>query len=187
MTIAVSRDVRCPQDLAFPYYSDRDLDLEWFRGARATHRASEVQRGVGEIDRQKIKLPGTPFVYEMDLEVVEWSRPNRYREVVRNGLTQYDVCHAVNKIDEEHSRVGLYGDCYPKGWLKVFHPIASRALNRITRESFDRLQPKLNELGSTSRERLTPDYACSGPGVPVPANKHSGHVGSDGHYVPAKP
>lgn len=152
MKICVSRDISCPQRLAFDYFSDRDNDLEWFRGVLETHRTSEVQRGVGEVNRQKMRLPRMPFTFDIELEVVEWYPPDRYREINKTGFTHYDLWYTVDKIDDTHSRVGLHGDCILKGWLRVFHPLGSRVLNRLTTENFDRLKARLDKIGNIARD-----------------------------------
>ncbi len=151
MKVDISRDVDCPQEVAFEYYSDRDADLEWWYGTIETRRTSDVQRGVGETNHQVQRFPGLPFVYDIDIEVIDWDPPHRWREVCDNGLAHYNVWYAVEKLDERRSRVRLYGECTLKGPFKLLYPIAGLILKRLTKANYDRLKSKLDELGARVR------------------------------------
>lgn len=148
MKVDFSREVNCPQALAFEYYADRDKDMEWWKGTVSTTRISTVQRGVGEINRQVQKYYGLPFTATIDVEVVEWDPPNRWREICNTGLVYYEVWYVVEKIDERRSRVRLVGNATLKGIVKLLYPIAKLLLVRQTEANFDLLKQKLDALGA---------------------------------------
>lgn len=148
MKVDVSREVNCPQQIAFQYYSDRDADSEWWAGTLSSTVVSEVRGGIGEKSRQLQTIPGLPFRFEIEIEIVAWDPPRRWREVSRSGLCRYDVWYEVEHLDALRSRVRLHGDCELTGWFRLLKPIANRALTRLTEQNFDRLQARLNDLAS---------------------------------------
>lgn len=148
MKVDVSREVNCPQQIAFEYYSDRDADLEWWSGTLATTVISDIRSGIGERSRQLQTIPGLPIKFEVEIEVIAWDPPHRWREVSESGLCRYDVWYEVEPLDDARSRVRLHGDCELKGWYTLVKPIANRLLMRLTERNFDRLQSKLNDQGA---------------------------------------
>jgi hypothetical protein len=150
MKIDFHRDVQCPQALAFEYYSDRDKDAEWWGGTVSTTRISEVARGVGERNRQVQKFYGLPFTATIEVEVVEWEPPHRWREICQSGFVYYDVWYVVEKLDEHRSRVSLVGDAQLKGIMKLVYPLAKGLLVKQTNQNYDLLKQKLDALGANA-------------------------------------
>ncbi len=151
MKFRYSRDVHCPQKIAFDYYCERDNDLEWWEGVIESRRISAIRQGIGETVRQTCKVWGIPFPFEIEIEVVEWDYPNRYREVNRGSATPYDCWYAVEKLDADHSRVVLEGEVWFRGLGWLFSPIARALLDRQSHRNFDRLKQRLDEIGAAHR------------------------------------
>ncbi|HKY93013.1 MAG TPA: SRPBCC family protein [Nevskiaceae bacterium] len=150
MKIDFHREVDCPQALAFEYYADRDKDAEWWGGTVSTTRISEVARGVGERNRQVQKYYGLPFTATIEVEVVEWEPPHRWREICNSGFVYYDVWYVVDKLDERRSRVSLVGEAQLKGIMKLLYPLAKGLLERQTNQNYDLLKQKLDALGAAA-------------------------------------
>jgi hypothetical protein len=140
--------VNCPQKAAFEYYCERDNDLEWWDGVVESRRTSEIARGVGETVRQTCTVSGIPYRFDIDLEVVEWQEPERYREVNRSGATPYDCWYIVEKIDEDRSRVKLEGEVWFSGLAFLLSPLAKVLLDRQSERNFDTLKRRLDDLGA---------------------------------------
>jgi hypothetical protein len=152
MKFRFDREVDCPQDLAFDYFADRDKDPEWWDGVLETVRTSEIRGGVGEKTWQRCRTSGLPLSYEIRLEITDWDRPERMREVSPSGPNPYDCWYIVEKIDEERSRVILEGEVGFRGVLgRLFYPIARIGLTRQAKRSFDTLKCRLDALGAESR------------------------------------
>lgn len=147
MKVDFSREVDCPQALAFDYYSDRDKDMLWWKGTVSTTRISQIARGVGEKNRQVQKYYGLPFTATIEVEVIEWEPPDRWREICNSGLVYYDVWYVVEKLDERRSRVRLVGEATLKGIVKLLYPIAQPLLVKQTQANFDLLKEQLDALG----------------------------------------
>jgi hypothetical protein len=161
MKVDISREVNCPQDLAFAYYADRDKDLEWWRGTLHTETTSTIRGGVGETSHQIQTFPGLPFKFHIDIKVIEWEAPHRWREICNNGLTHYDVWYVVERIDERRSRVRLLGTAKLKGVFLLLYPIAKPVLRRLTEANFDLLKSKLDALGASARAAPAPAAAAA--------------------------
>ncbi len=149
MKFRFSREVDCPQKIAFDYYCERDNDLEWWDGVLESRRTSQIKHGVGEIVRQRCRTAGVPFTYEIEIEVVEWDYPNRYREVNRGSATPYDCWYIVERIDEHRSRVVLEGEVWFRGVARLIQPLARMLLFRQSNRNFDTLKRRLDEIGAT--------------------------------------
>lgn len=121
MNVDFSREVDCPQDLAFQYYSDRAKDLEWWQGTIHTEVTSRIRGGVGEKCHQVQRIIGLPITFEIDIEVIAWEPPHRWREICKNALTTYDVWYVVEKLDDRRSRVRLQGECQLNGAFKLLY------------------------------------------------------------------
>lgn len=155
MKFRFSREVNCPQKVAFDYYAERDNDLEWWDGVIESRRTSEVVHGVGETVHQRCRTSGIPFTYEIDIEVVEWDYPKRYREVSRSNPNPYDCWYAVEKIDENRSRVILEGEVWFRGLLgRLLYPLARFMLMRQGNRNFDTLKRRLDEIGAQHKVGL---------------------------------
>jgi hypothetical protein len=146
-----SREVNCPQKIAFDYYADRDKDLEWWRGVLETRVTSRIRGGVGEVNHQRVRVPGLPITYEQDVEVVEWDSPHRWREICRNAPLEYDTWYVVEKIDEQRSRVVLEGETELAGIWRLFEPLVRWLLTREAERNFDVLKARLDRIGADHR------------------------------------
>lgn len=149
MKFRFSREVNCPQKIAFDYYCERDNDLEWWGGVLESERTSQIKHGVGETVHQRCRTSGIPYTYEIDIEVVEWEPPNHWREVSQTNPNPYDCCYVVEKIDENRSRVILEGEVWFRGVLgRLLYPFARLMLIRQSNRNFDALKRCLDALGA---------------------------------------
>lgn len=156
MKLRFSRDVECPQKLAFDYYADRDNDLEWWHGVTESRVTSRIRGGVGEVSHQRVRVPGIPIPYEQDIEVVEWEPPVRWRERCRNAPLEYDCWYSVEKLDEQRSRVVLEADVDLRGIWRASAPLVRCLLSREAERNFDVLKARLDRLGADHRAAIAP-------------------------------